>query len=81
MSSEEEMNDEDGKRYFVVHRPKWRAKKFQKLVDLVDKTHIKHSSKRAKEQMAERKVGVPSQRSPPKHLNFGYDLFVNKSVV
>ena len=81
MSSEEELDDENGDRYFMVHKPTWRTKAFQKLIDRVDKSHLENCSKRAKEQMAPRKIGASSKRSPPKELKFGMNLFVDKNLI
>ena len=78
MSSEEEKEDENGERYFAWKIPSFRDKKFQKLVDVIDKTYVKNSSKRSKEQMVKRENGTPSKRREPRSLDFGYELFVKK---
>lgn len=78
MSSEEEVHDDDGERYFKRRKPEWRTKKFQKLVDIIDVTYEKSSSKRSKEQMVKRVNGSPSKRAAPANLPFGYDMFVSK---
>lgn len=80
MSSEEEREDEEGCRYFEVKKPLWRTKKFQKLIDKIDRLYNESSSKRAKEQMLKRTVGAFSARSPPKTLDYGYDLFISKGL-
>ena len=41
MSSEEEKEDENGKRYFERKIPSFQDRKFQKLADVIDKTYIK----------------------------------------
>ena len=78
MSSEEEKEDENGERYFERKIPSFRDKEFQKLVDVIDKTYIKNSSKRSKGQMVKRENGTPSKRRAPRLLDFGYELFVKK---
>ena len=78
-SSEEEKEDENGERYFERKIPSFREKKFQKLVDVIDKTYIKNSSKRSKEQMVKRENGNPSKRRTPRSLDFGYELFIKKN--
>ena len=78
MSSEEEKEDENGERYFERKIPSFRDKKFQKLVDVIDKTYIKNSLKLSKEQMVKRENGTPSKRRAPRSLDFGYELFVKK---
>ena len=76
MSSE----DENGKRFFKTKKPKFRTRKFQKLVNVVDKAYVESSSKQSKEQMIERKEGSLSKRSAPTSLPFGYELFVHKTA-
>ena len=49
MWSEEDKEDENGEQYFERKIPSFRDRKFQKLVDVIDKTYIKNSSKRSKE--------------------------------
>ena len=65
MSSEDEHEDENGKRFFKTKKPKFRTRKFQKLINVVDKAYVESSSKRSKEQMIERKEGSPSKRPAP----------------
>ena len=76
MSSEEEKEDENGERYFERKIPSFRDKKFQKLVDVIDKKYIKNSSK---EQMVKRENCTSSKRRTPKSLDFGYELFLKKN--
>lgn len=67
MSSEEEEVDENNKRCYIVRKPEWRHKRFQKLVTKIDEEYQKSSSKRAKQQTIERKEGSPSRRSFPEN--------------
>ena len=46
-------------------------KKLQKLVDIIDKTYIKNSSKRSKEQIVKRQNSTPSKRRARRSLDFG----------
>ena len=46
-------------------------KKLQKLVDIIDKTYIKNSSKRSKEQIVKRENSTPSKRRARRSLDFG----------
>ena len=78
MSSEEEKEDENGERYFQRKIPSFCDKKFQKLVDVIDKTYIKNSSKPSKEQIVKIENGTPSKRRAPRSLDLGYELFVKK---
>ena len=78
MSSEEEKEDQNGERCFERKIPSFWDKKFQKLVDVIDKTYIKNSLKRSKEQMVKRENGTPYKRREPRSLDFGYELFVKK---
>ena len=79
MSSEEEKEDENGERYFEQKTPSFWDKNFQKLVDVIDKTYIKNSLKRSKEQIVKRENGTLSKRRAPRSLDFGYELFVKKT--
>ena len=54
------------------------SEKFQKLVDVIDKTYIKNSSKPSKEQIVKIENGTPSKRRAPRSLDLGYELFVKK---
>ena len=42
MSSEDEHKDENGCRYFMVHQPEFRTKKFRKLLKIVDDAYNKN---------------------------------------
>ena len=46
-------------------------KKLQNLVDIIDKTYIKNSSKRSKEQIVKRENSTPSKRRARRSLDFG----------
>ena len=46
-------------------------KKLQNLVDFIDKTYIKNSSKRSKEQIVKRENSTPSKRRARRSLDFG----------
>ena len=47
------------------------VKKLQNLVDIIDKTYIKNSSKRSKEQIVKRENSTPSKRRARRSLDFG----------
>ena len=76
--SEEEEEDENGQRFFVLHKPNFRLKKFEKLTKTIDDAYMGKSSRKSLEQMRRREIGELSNRSPPK-LKFGSHLFL-KSV-
>lgn len=76
MSSEEEREKEDGSRYFEVKAPKWRSKKYARLLKMTDQEYVKNQNERSKELAVERKQGTPSKRQRPKSLPFGYSIFV-----
>ena len=80
MSSDEEHFDDDGNRLFQTKIPQWRTRKFQKLIDLADKSYMDSCSNRSKEQMVKRVKGSPSKRPPPSKLDYGFDIFINKTV-
>ena len=75
MLSEEEEEDENGQRFFVLHKPNFRSKKFEKLIKIIDDVYRGKSSRRSLEQMRRRKIDEPSNRSPPT-LKFGSHLFL-----
>ena len=66
VSSEDEHEDENGCRYFMVHKPKFRTKKFQKLLEIIDDAYSKNCSQRSESQLIRREIGAPSKRTPPK---------------
>ena len=76
--SEEEEEDENGQRFFVLHKPNFRLKKFEKLTKTIDDAYMGKSSRKSLEQMRRREIGEPSKCSPPK-LKLGSHLFL-KSV-
>ena len=57
----------------ILREKFFRDKKFQKLVDVIDKAYIKNSSKRSKEQMVKRENDTPSKRRAARSLDFGYE--------
>jgi len=69
MSSEDEQEDDEGHRFFLVHKPNFRHRRFLKLLQIIDKAYDENCSKRSKEQTIVRRVGPNSNRSPPKHLS------------
>ena len=77
--SEEEKEDKNGERYFERKIPSFRDKKLQKLVDIIDNTYIKNSSKRSKEQIVKSENSTPSKRRARRSLDFGYELFAKKN--
>ena len=77
VSSEDEHEDENGSRYFMVHQSKFRTKKFRKLLKIIDDAYSKNSSQRSKDQLIRREIGAPSKRPPPKVLPYGLgELFL-----
>ena len=69
MSSEEGQHDDDGKRFFKVKKPEWRKKKYQRLLDVIDKAYMDNATPRSKEQMVVRVDGSPSKRAKPTGKN------------
>jgi len=76
MSSEEETVDENNKRVFKLKKLDWRKKRYQKLLDIVDKEYTNSASKRAKEQMVMRIPGSPSKRPRPTNLGENFNEFI-----
>lgn len=66
MSSEEEATDEDGTRFFIIHRPSYRAEKITNSFESLDVEHFARLNKRSLNQTAKRKIGPDSLKSPPK---------------
>ena len=77
MSSKDEQDYENGQRYFLVHKPTFRIKMFEKLIRIIDDSYLENWSKRSKNQMIRREVGSPIVRSPPS-LNFVSDIFMKR---
>ena len=71
MSSEDEHKDENGCRYFMVHQPEFRMKKFRKLLKIIDDAYSKNCSQRSKDQLNRSEIGAPSKGAPPKVLPYG----------
>ena len=61
MSSEDEEEDENGQRYFVLHKPNFNSKKFEKLIKIIDDAYMSKSLRRFLEQMRRREIGEPSE--------------------
>ena len=77
VSSEDEHEDENGSRYFMVHQLKSWTKKFRKLLKITDDAYSKNCSHRSKEQLIRREIGAPTKRPPPKGLPYGLgELFL-----
>lgn len=64
MSSEEDIDDDDG-RYFIVHPLPWRCKKLNSTFKKFVARHKENQNKRSNNQTMRRKVGQPSERNPP----------------
>ena len=79
MSWEDETFDTDGKPYFNVKPLPFCTRKYNKLIDLADKTCMETCSKQSKEQFKVRVQGSHSKRPPPKSLEYGYDIFTTKT--
>ena len=75
MSSEEEEEDENGQKCFVLDKPTFRSKNLEKLINIIDDAYLAKSWRRSLEQMRRRETGEPSKRSPPT-LKFGSHLFL-----
>ena len=78
MSSEDDLTDDEGRKYYLVKPLKWRTKKFQKIVEACDGHYKETCSDKSKEQTRPRKIGEQSIRKPPEKLDFGYELFIDK---
>ena len=81
MSSEEEKEDENGERYFAWKIPSFRDRKFQKLVDVIDKTYVKNSLKRSKEQMVKKENGAHPKEGQQDHLTLAMSNLLRKRNV
>jgi len=81
MSSKDEAENDNGQRFFVVHKPRFRTARYEKLLRIVDSAYTKSCSKRSKDQMIERKLGEPSNRTPPTDLKYGQEIFIQDPLV
>ena len=79
MSSEDETFDTDAKFCFNVKPLPFRTQKYNKLMDLANKTYMETCFKQSKEQFKVRVQRSLSKRPPPKSLEYGYDIFVTKT--
>ena len=77
MSSKDEQEYENGQRYFLVHKPTFRKKMFEKFMRIIDDSYLENWSKRSKNQMIRREAGSPSVWSPPS-LKFVSDVFMKR---
>ena len=66
MSSEDKQEDENGSRYFVIRKPKFQTRKFEKLLKTIDDAYKANCSQRAKDQTVWRETGEESGSSKPK---------------
>ena len=66
MSSEDKQEDENGDRYFVIRKPKFRTRKFEKLLKKIHDAYKGNCSQRAKDQTVRREIGEESERRKPK---------------
>ena len=64
-------------RYFLVHKPRFSTKKFEKLIKIIDDSYLVNCSKKSKDQIIRREVGAPIVQSPPS-LKFGSDIFIKR---
>ncbi|XP_057311323.1 uncharacterized protein LOC130649321 [Hydractinia symbiolongicarpus] len=64
MSSEEEIDDNNG-RYFTVHPLPWKCKKLNSTFKKLDARHQENQNKRSKNQTVRREEGRPSERNQP----------------
>ena len=69
--------DENGQQYFLVHKPTFRTKTFEKLIKIIDDSYLANCSQKSKDQMIRREVGAPIVRFPPS-LKFGSDIFIKR---
>ena len=79
MSSNEEKEDENEQRVFLLHIFNFRSKNFENLIKTIDDVYMDKSSTRSFEQMRRRKNGEPSNRSLAT-LKFGspWKMLMNK---
>ena len=79
MSSNEEKEDKNEQRVFVLHILNFRLKNFENLIKTIDDVYMDKSSTRSFEQMRRRKTGEPSNRSLAT-LKFGspWKMLMNK---
>ena len=75
MLSEDEQEDENGQRYFLVRKPTFRIKKFEKLIKIIDNSCLANSSKRSKDEMIREEVGARIVWSPP--FSFKYNFLLS----
>ena len=66
MSSEDEQEDENREQYFVIRKPKFRTRKFEKLLKTIDDAYQANCSQRCKDQTVQRENGKESKRRKPK---------------
>ena len=66
MSSEDKQEDENGDQYFVIRKPKFRTRKFEKLLKTIDDPYKGNCSQLAKDQTVGREIVEESERRKPK---------------
>ena len=57
MLLEAEQEHENGSRYFVIRKPKFQTRKFEKLLKTTDEAYNANCSRRAKDQTVRREIG------------------------
>ena len=65
MSSEDEMENDDGTREFVVRPLPWISNKLRATISQLDAKYEESQNKRSKNQTVRRREGEPSTRAAP----------------
>ena len=69
MPTKDEQEDENGSRYFVIRKPKFQTRKFEKLLKTTDDAYNGNCSQHAKDQTVRREIVNESKRRKPKLSN------------
>ena len=69
MPTEDEQEDENRSRYFVIHKPKFQTWKFKKLLKTIDDAYNGNCSQHSKDQTVRREIVDESKRRKPKLSN------------
>ena len=65
MSSEDEIDDDDGGRLIVVRPLTWMSPKLRTTIRMIDNKYAESQNKRSRNQTARRREGDPSTRAAP----------------
>lgn len=67
MSSEDESEDDEGRKVFTIRQLPWRSDKISRVFNCLDADYMDSCTKRSRDFMIKRVMGANSTRSPPKN--------------